>query len=581
MAKEGQVEPALTALFEEVLRVERHGFTAGELARAKKSVLRDYQRSVIEHDKRDGREFAAEILRNFLEGEMMPGIEAELKLVQGFLPAIELDELNRLAKEWGGADNRVILVSGPDKMAKPSPEQVLAWVDGVATREITAYRDQVSDKPLMATAPAPGSITEERTIAEIGVHEWTLSNGARVVLKPTDFQNDEIRLAAFSAGGHSLVADGDYDSARFAANIVGNSGLGDFDATALRKALAGKVAHVSAHIGELQEGMYGSASPQDLETFMQLMHLRFTAPRKDSKAFAAWRARQLEWVRNRRLEPEGAFFDDMSAVLSQDHLRRRPTTVATLDRVSLDKAFAIYRDRFADAGDFTFVFVGNIDKAKFRPLVKRYLASLPSTGRAESWKDVGARPPKGVVTKTVRAGAEPKSFVYLTFHGAEKWSPDAANDMKMLGEVLSIRLREVLREDMSGTYGSWEGGSISRQPVERRSFSVFFGCSPDNVDKLTKAVFAEAKAISKSGIGAKYIEKVKNARLRSREVELKENRFWTHKLQEAYWFGDDPREILSAFQPMVDKISSERVRNAARKYLGAKQYVLGVLRPEK
>ena len=580
MVKEGQVEPALTTLFEEVLRVERHGFTAGELDRAKKSVLRDYQQSAIEHDKRDGSVFASEILRHFLAQEMMPGIAVELKLVEGFLPGIELAELNVLAQQWGGRDNRVILISGPDTLSKPTRAQVLAWVEAAGKREVVAYQDQPT-RPLMATPPKPGSITGEQTIAELGVHEWTLSNGVRVVFKPTDFKNDEIRLEAFSAGGHSLVPDAAYDSARFAARIVGGGGVGDLDAAALRKALAGKVAQVSAHIWELEEGLSGSASPQDLETFMQLIYLRFTAPRKDANAFAAWRSRQLEWVRNRRLDPEWAFFDDMEVFFSAGHLRRQPTTAESVARVKLDEAFEIYRDRFGDAGDFTFVFVGNIDVARFRPLVERYLASLPSTGRVETWKDVGVRPPAGIARKVVHRGSEPKSFVYLKFHGAEKWSPDAANDMLMLEEVLSIRLREVLREDMGGVYGSWESGWIARHPVERRGFTVFFGCSPDNAGKLEQAVFAEARALAKNGIGAGYIEKVTNARLRSREVDLKDNEFWSRELRTAYRFGDDPRRIISEFQPMVDKISSDRIRAAARRYLDPSEYALGVLRPGK
>jgi len=576
--KENAVEQAFQTLLEEVLRIQRHGFVASELERAKSDVLRQFQQAVLERDKQDGREFAAEIVRNFLEQEAMPGREAELVLVEKFLPTYTLAELNGLARS-SGEGSRVIAVTGPSKMKTPTADALLAIAKNIDARNIAPYQDAVASTPLMDNPPKPGRIVETKAVPELGLTEWKLQNGVRVVVKPTDFENDAVRMAAFSPGGHSLVKDADFESARFADSIVGETGIGPFDVVKLRKLFAGKIVSVRAHVGELDEGFSGRAAPADLELMFQLIHLGFTAPRHDESAFKAWRARELENARNRRLSPEASFYEDMLLFSSQNHRRRQPTTPELLEKVELDKAISIYKQRFAEASDFTFVFLGNIELERLKTLAETYLGSLPSKGRKERWRDVGVFWPKGVQTKTVLRGSEPKSLVLLTFHGAERWSRDAENDMRTLGEVLSIRLREVLREDMGGVYGVRAGGNISRRPRQEYSFSVAFGCSPDSVDKLRQTVFDEIKAIQDKGIGAEYITKVKEKRRRAHETDLKENSFWEHELVRAYTFGDDPR-LIPDITPELESISSDRLRAAAKKYLAAKQYVLGVLKPE-
>jgi zinc protease len=577
--KEDAVEPGLEALLEEAARVERFGFTATELERSKRSIIRRLEQQVAQRDKTDSRERASQIVRHFLRGSAMPAIDVELALAQKLLPGVSLDELNGLAKTWTGAGGRVITVSGPEKMKKPSAEALLAVVQAVQGRTLTAFEDAVSDTPLLPNPPTPGQVVKTREIREIGVTEWTLSNGVRVVLKPTDFRNEEIRLNAFSPGGHSLVKDGDFESAQFASAVVGETGLGTFDPVQLRKALAGKLVSVRARIDELEEGLAGSATPADLETLFQLIYLEFTAPRRDEKIFQAWRARQSEQLRNRRLSPEVVFADEMQVLMSQNHRRRQPVKPETLEKVDHDKALAIHRDRFADAGDFTFVLVGTLDLERSKTLVERYLASLPTRHRVEKWRDVGVHRPPGVKTRTVNKGHEPKSSVSLTFHGPQRWSRDAENDIRMLGEVLGIRLREVLREDMSGVYGVRAGGGISRRPRQEYGFSIGFGCAPENVEKLQQAVFTEIKAVQAKGIGEEYLHKVREARLRAHEVNLKENGFWEGELSRVYRYGDDARQIPD-IKPWVDKIASDRVRAAARRYLRSKEYVLGVLKPE-
>jgi zinc protease len=570
------VERGYAALLEEVVRVEQHGFTAGELDRAKQQLLRSFQEEVKERDKRDGRAFAAELTRYFLKAEEMSGAEAELALAESFLPTVTIEEIDAVGKL--SQNSRVLAVAGPTRMRAPSTEAMLALTRDVAARTIAPYDDTPPTAPLMAAPPAPGTVAKTNTLPAIGVTEWTLGNGARVIVKPTDFSNDQVQMSAFSPGGHSLVRDAQYESARFADRIAAEGGLGPLDAVKLRKLLLGKVVSVRPFVGELEEGLTGSASPADLELMFQMMNLWFTAPRRDESAFSAWRARETESVRDRRLSPEAAFGEDMALFVSQNHLRRRPTTPELLEHVSLDDALSIYKDRFADAGDFTFVFVGNVDLATIEPLVRTYLASLPSKGRKETWRDVGAAFPPGVKTKTFLAGREPKSFVELYFHGSERWSRENENDMRALVEVLRIRLREVLREDMGGVYGVQLSGSNARRPRQEFVVRISFGCAPDNVDKLEQAVWGEIKALKEKGPGADYIVKVKEARRRSHEVALRDNGFWLRELTHAYDYGDDPL-LIPDITSELEGIRAERVEAAAKRYLTTSQYVLGVLRP--
>ena len=577
LVKEDRVQQGYTSLLEELLRVERYGFTPTEVERVKASILRSYQQIVAEYETQPSRNLTSEIVRNFLEDEAMAGPEAELALAQKFLPGYTVADLNRIGKELQ-TGSRVVTVSGPPKMLKPTAEAILATTRTVETSDIRPYDDGKDNGPLLPQVPAPVAVAKTTTIPELDVTEWTLPNGLRVIVKPTKFRNDDIRLSAFSPGGTSLASNADYDvAARFASSVVREGGVGTFDAVALRKSLAGKIVSVGPNIGELEESFGGSAAPADLETMFQLVYLYFTAPRKDAGAFATWQTREEEQTKNRRLSPEATFFDDMQAFQTQNNPRFRPVTPEMVRKVSLDKSFAFYKDRFADADDFTFVLVGNIDLGKTKALVETYLGSLPTKHRKESWHDVNVSFPPGVATKTVVKGSEPKSSVVLTFHGAETWTRDNENDMKMLSEVLGMRLREVLREDMGGVYGVSVSGALRRRPKQEFTLSVRFGCAPENVDKLVKAVFDEAKAIQDRGIGEDYIGKVKEIRKRTHETSLKDNGFWGSQLERAYFYGDDPKSILDSG---ADKISADRVKAAAKRYVTPKSYIEGVLKPE-
>jgi zinc protease len=579
--EDGRLARGLEALLTEVERVERHGFTATELERAKRQTLRYMEQAWRERDKRQSASHAREIVRNFLIDEPMPGIEAELALAREALPGIELAEVNGLAREWIGERNRVILVSAPRKegVTLPAEAELIALFDAVAGRSIEPWVDQVRDEPLLPDPPAPGAIVERSRIEELGVTEWRLANGVRVVLKPTDFKNDEVLLTGFSWGGTSLVPDADHVTADFASSVLSAGGLGRFDQVELEKALAGKVAGASVGLNELEETAAGRASPEDLQTMFELLYLSFTAPRKDEAAYGAWLQRTKAWVENRRARPETVFNDRLTEVLTQGHPRRRPISEELLDEIDLDRALAVHRERFADNSDFTFVLVGNFDPAEIEPLVRTYLGGLPAGGRRESWRDVGARTPAGVHEVVVRKGLEPKSQVRLTFTGDAAWSPQTRHDIVSLAAALRIRLREVLREDMSGTYGVSVSGGIGRRPREEYSFTISFGCAPESVDDLVSAVFAEVEAIQRDGPTAEVAAKVREIQTREREIDLRENGFWRGALASHYREGLDPRQIL-AYGDLVASVTPERLREAARLYLDSSRYVKGILYPE-
>ncbi len=578
--KDNGVETGLEALLTEAKRVRLYGFTQSELEREKSEMLRSIEQAYKERDKTESGTYAAEYIRNFLTDEPIPGIEYEFMLYNKYVPGIQLDEVNALAGAWLREENRVILVSAPEKpdVTLPTEANLLAVFDRVDNKTIAPYADTVPDQPLVSTPPAPGRIVAQDSLPELGLTEWTLSNGVKVVLKPTDFKNDEVLMMAFSPGGHSLVSDALYVPASSAASLVREGGVGGFDQIALQKKLAGKLVSVSPWIGELQEGISGNASPQDLETLFQLTYLYFTAPRRDSTAFLSFQSRVKAFIANRHASPEAAFEDTIQVTMSSYHPRSRPWSEAMLDEMDLETSLRIYRDRFADASDFTFIFVGNFDPDSLRPLVETYLGGLPALHRQESWRDVGMRPPEGVVEKTVRRGLEDKSQVRLIFTGPFEWTRKSRHVLSSLAEVLEIRLRQVLRENLGGTYGVGVWTSISHYPRDEYSLTISFGCAPARVEELTATVFQQIDSLRTHGTSEAYLVKVKEQQRRNRETSLKRNGFWLNTLRSYYFYREDPRSLLT-FGELVEGLTLTDIQTAARRYLRRERYAKFILYP--
>jgi zinc protease len=579
IAKQGKVEDALRDLLTEVVRIEKFGITQTELERARTNMKRGYEQLADTEATRDSRGFTEEITRNFFENELIIGSAAEKALALEILPTLTLAELNQLGKSFGGAENRVILISGPDGKPLPSKDKVAEIVNDIEKAKLEPWEDKTTKEPLMAKTPQPGKITKETKNDKVGVTEWTLSNGIRVVVKPTDFEQDSVGISGTSPGGEATISDAQYPNARWADDIADLGGVGDFDVETLGKLLAGKEVRVSTNIGETTESIDASGSAKDLETMFQLLYLRVTAPRKDPEAFGVWKKNLQEQIENALRSPEFKYARESNTALWKGNLRRTPPMPADIAKIDADKALAFYKQRFSDLSDFTFVIVGDVKLDQLKPLVETYLASLPGKARKEKEKDLHIRRVSGVVKKTFKLGTEPKASVQIEFHGPETWTRDKDRDMAILGQVLSIKLRETLREDMGGVYGVGAGGRISRSPFQERDFSVRFGCDPARVEELVKATFDTIAKLEKDGVDDSSLERVKQTFVRGRETELRTNRFWLGWLSNAYKYGDDPAIVLDT-TPVVARMKSELVVAAAKRYLDPKQYYQSVLLPE-
>jgi zinc protease len=580
--KDGGIERGLEALLTEAKRVDQFGFLESELARQKQAVLRAYERSYAERDKTVSGSFVDEYIGNFLDGEAIPGIDYEYQLTQQLMPTITLQDVNRLARDWITDENRVIIAEAPlkDGLKTPTEAELLAVFNRMSTANVVAWVETLSDAPLLAKLPAPGRVVSTRSMPAVGLTEWKLSNGARVLIKPTDFKADEVLFNAYSEGGTSLASNADFMSAALASQIIGLGGLGEFNRTDLGKKLTGKAAGVGASIGATSEGLSGRASPKDMETLFQLIHLQFTAPRLDSVAFRVFQSQVLPQLENRGSSPEEVFGDTVQVTMGQHHFRARPITPAVFSEVDIAKSYAFFKDRFADAGDFTFVFVGNVALDSLKPLVERYIATLPTTGRKETWKAVTPTMPKGVIQKTVRKGTEPKATTMMAFTGPFVYTPENRFMLRALTDVFQIKLNETLREQLGGTYSPSVGASPTRVPNAEYMLRVDFESSPENVEKLTQSVLALVDTLKAKGPSVADVEKVKEQFIRGRETELKTNAYWIGNISGRDQSKEDIAGLLEPYDRMVRSLTPAQVQQAARLYFDTKNYARFVLLPE-
>jgi zinc protease len=582
MVKEDGIARGLEAIVSEAERVTRYGFTATELERVKINVLRNYERLQAERETRVSASRAAEYVRNFLQNETLPSAEDEYMLHQRLLPTITLDEVNKLAKEWFPDRNRIVIVMAPEKAGLTLPDEAtLARVMRDAEeKELKPYVDTAASATLMESAPAGGTVAKTNTREAIGITEWELSNGVKVVLKPTTFKEDEILFTATSPGGTSLASDEDFIPASTAAQVVSAGGIGKLSVSDLRKVMTGKIAIATPFIRELEEGLSGSSSRKDLETMFQLIYLRFTAPRADPAAFGAQSAQMKTMLGNQAASPGFAFADALNSAIYQNHPRRRMPTAAAVDEWNLDKSLAFYKDRFSDASDFRFVFVGTFDVAAMKPLVEKYLGSLPSTHRTETWKDVGVRTATGVVEKTVEKGIEPKSQAAIVYTGPFEYDQTHRVAIRAMAEILQTRLLELIREDLGGTYSITAGANYTRNPKPTYEIRIQFGSDPQRNEELVGRVLGEVENYKADGPTAKQLEDERQALLRDYENNIKQNPYLMSQIAFKYQYGEDPATILD-IPEYYKKLDAAAVQQAAKAYLNSANRIKVTLMPEK
>lgn len=574
------LEKAFLAVLAENERMSKYGFMQSELDVVKKNVEAGNEKRLKEKDKTASSAFVQRYLNHFLTGASIPSTEYSYELTKKALAEITLNEVNALAKTLITKENQIIVVQAPEKEKAniPTEAQLLAALKA-ASNNVTAYVDNSVNKPLLDKKPVAGKIVKEQKNDKIGVTELTLSNGIKVLLKPTDFKNDQIIFSSFSKGGTSLATDQDLQSVG-AVGLIPGSGVGDFNPTQLNKLLAGNTGRAGAYIDDLYQGYNGSASPKDLETAFQMVYAYGTNPRKDPEIFNKSLKDFKVSLENKSADPESVFGDTVQAVLSSYHKRAMPSTPADIDKISLDVAFDFYKDRFADNSEQTFVIVGAFDVENIKPLIETYIASLPALNKKQDFVDNGIYPPKGKVSKTVYKGLEDKASVQLYIHGDYEYNSDTNVQLDALKAALENKIMERLREKESGVYSPQVGLSVTKYPKAHYYFTISFSCATANVEKLISAALDEVNHIQNNGATTDDISKFKSEEQRQIELSLRDNGFWLNYLTNREKYGDDITQILG-FKERLNKVTVETSKVTAQKYLSDDNYIRLVLVPQK
>jgi zinc protease len=585
VVSDGGIANGLTAVLTEAERVRRFGFTQTELDRAKTSLLRSLELQYAERTRTNSATFAARYTDHILTGDPVLGIEQRLPLVNALVPQITLAEVNALTQGWLADANRVILAAAPEKEGAPVPSsaELLRILNQAQSATVTAYVDSEAGATLVASPPTPGSITASRTLPALGVTEWTLSNGAKVLYKQTDFQADQVVFSGTSIGGVGADAGNikDFYSVILGPQLLERGGAGTLDAIELRKLLTGKVAAVSAAFDERSESVSGSASVKDIGTLFELVWAKLITPRVDTAAIDAFKQQLAPVFANRANQPAAVYQDTVSVTMGSGHPLTQPLTTEAIRQLDPGLALRVFKDRFADFSDFTFIVVGNVDEATLRPLVERWLAPLPGRGRRETPVDLGVRPPTGVIKKVVRKGVEPQAQTTILLTGETEWTRARGLHSQVLTEVLQIRLRETLREDLGGTYGAGASVSLERWPTGRFQTAVQFGSSPARADTLADVALEVVRKLAAEGPTADELSKVKENLLRSRETALKQNGFWQSVLQQSVLWGDDPTELITGYTARVEAMTLADITTTAKLVLDPTNRATFVLLPEK
>tara|TARA_A100000164_G_scaffold381352_1_gene432641 strand:- start:834 stop:3638 length:2805 start_codon:yes stop_codon:yes gene_type:complete len=580
--KPGMIEKGLQEVLLELERVLRYGFTKSEFERQKRTSLKQIEVQYNERDKTESADLRWQFLDIFFENKNSIGIEKIYKIMNDMIPTLKVSDLNSYIQLIKKSSSRVITADCPEKegINIPSNEDLKKIDHSIKNLEINPYEDIIITSPLLAQVPLPTKIKDYKSHDEVGVMEFLLENGVRVLIKPTDFKNDEILFNAYSPGGHSLVDDSKFMSAKYASDVITESGVAGFSKIELDKFLSDKQVKVNPFIREMTEGITGSSSVSDSEVMFQLIYQYFHNPMKDQDAFEALIRNWSGTIENRNASPENVYRDSISVIMSNRHFRGRPMSSETLSEIDLDIAYEVYKNRFSDANDFTFVFVGSINPDTFMPLVLTYIGNLPSSSRKESWKDVGMKYPVGNIEKIVKRGIEEKSSVQLRFTGDFDWNYENRFLLKSMTSVFRIRLREILREDMGGTYGVWVGGYPEKNPKGTYQSIVAFGCGPDNVEPMVAEVFKQIEILKTKGIEQSYLDKIIEAEKVEHNKNIQENNYWLEVLS-AYDQYEEPFLQIIERDSLYELVTNENIMESAQKYFKTDNVLKAYLYPEK
>jgi zinc protease len=579
---EGQLTEGLGAIVQEARRMQLHGFSVDELNRAKSALLAAYERAYKERNTSESASYANEYVRHFLQQEPIPGMEFEYRIAASYLPGVTALEVAALAKEFITDDNRVVLGVAPEKKDTPPPsvEMLRNTIARASAAPVDPWKEATEGRALVEKDPGGGKVTARRSVPEIGATVLTLSNGVEVWLKPTDFKNDQILFSSYAPGGISLATEAEYKSASLATAMVGVGGMGGLNPVDLSKMLSGKIAQAAPSIGEYTHGVSGSATPNDLETALQLNYLVHTAPNMTPDVLELLKRRLTGALQNRDQNPRAVFGEKVGEVNSSNHYSADELDPEDVPTLNLETMRRFYHARFANAADETYFFVGAFSVDEITPLIEKWIGSLPSTGtRSSAARDMGVRFPTGVVKEDVEKGKEPASQTVLTFFADPGFDEFEMHRARAASSVLNIRLREILREEMGGTYGVGVGFSNTPPIKGNGTMVVQFGSAPENVDKMVAATLKEIERLKVEGPSLDEVNKVKELERRDLETNAKQNSYWLGSMQTVHLFGWDPAGIARRLD-RTEKLTPEIIKTMFQKYFPMDRYTLVTLKPE-
>ncbi len=537
-ANPGKQAEALDAIMTETERVERYGFAQSELERAKSNLLTNLESQYNEREKIRNDIFIRQYVNHYLTKGAATGIEFYYQFAQAILPTITTEEIHQKALEWIVEENRSVVITGPSDEKHLSRDEAMQIIESVKNKDIEPYLEEETASDLIDYELEGSEIVATKNLEEFDAVEWTLANGTKVVYRFADYEKDNVSLRAYSPGGHSLWDDEYVPEIDMIQQFIGAYGVGDFSAIALERMLTGKKVSILPVISDLSEGFNGSSTPRDFETLMQLTYLYFENPRFDLDAHNALMARYMAFVANMERDPQKIMQDSISAIVSNYHPRVRPLNTQLLEEIQFENFEKIYLDRFQNASDFTFFIVGNIPEQTAKEMAQKYLGSLSSSDREETWVDREVRSPQGETHKTIPLKlSTPKTQVNVRYVSQVEYNPHSILSMRILEGILRLRYTETIREDEGGTYGVGVGSVVRQYPVPEALVQMRFDTDPQRADYLKSIIYREIDKIIENGPTADDFEKTISNILKDREQSLRHNAFWMNNLVNLYVSG--------------------------------------------
>ena len=565
-AKPNEEAIALETILTENERAVRYGFLDSELERLKTNMLVSLESSYKEKDKTHNESYIGEMQANFLEQEPIIDVDYYYNYMKQLIPSITVEEINAQVKEWNDGKNMSIVITGPSEgVTHLTEEECLAIMEKVKKADIAPYVDSASEASLISEDLKGGKIVETKQLPEFDAVEWTLDNGAKVVFRHADYEKDDVSLSSYSAGGTSLYGLDMLASANNAASFVGNFGLGDFDAITLGKMLTGKMANTGVSIGGLSESVSGSSTPQDVETMLQMVYLRFEKPRFDRDIFESIISRNKAMMPMMANQPQKIMQDSLQRIMSNYNERSMLFNEEYLNKISFEQIEQVYRDRIKDASDFTFFIVGNIDEETIKPLVEKYIGSIKDEEREETWKDNGVRGPKGLTERVIELDLQdPKATVITNFSKEMPYSMYNNICNSILQGVLDLRYTENIREKEGGTYGVGVSAGSSRIPYSEYSMTMQFDCDPARAEHLKTLIYAETEKLQKEAPTEEEMNKVISNMEKSREQSKNHNKYWMNAIYSYYVTGINTAAPKN-YEDILSKITAKDIQKFAQK----------------